>query len=142
MALGTTLRETKLLLHLLSLITKTCPKSKLVLFYVNFAVVLSQLAQLTQLALWPNSNSVPGTLLIICLDSLPPRGHALVTSACDDGNGGGGPALATDAHRDDNKNGDVWGGPAPVLGKETSCGMDMAAEAAADDDEGCHKQEA
>ena len=51
------------------------------------------------------------------------------------GNGGEGPALATDARRDDNKNSDVQGDPtpAPALGKEMSYGTDEAARAAADD---------
>ena len=64
-------------------------------------------------------------------------GGALVTSAKEgargDGNGGEGPALATDARRDDNKNSDVQGEPAPALGKEMSYGTDEAARAAADD---------
>ncbi len=53
------------------------------------------------------------------------------------GNGGEGPALATNARRDDNKNSDVQGdpapAPAPALGKEMSYGMDEMARAAADD---------
>jgi len=57
-----------------------------------------------------------------------------------DGNGGGGPALATDARRNDNGNGGVRGGPAPVL--DTLYRTDMAAGAAADDAECCHKREA
>ena len=50
-----------------------------------------------------------------------------------DGNGGEGPTLATDARRDDNKNSDVQGDPAPALGKEMSYGTDNVARAAADD---------
>ena len=65
------------------------------------------------------------------MDSLPPWGHALATGACGEGNGGGGalvtganegarsdgnsgegPALATDAHPNDNKNSNVQGDPA------------------------------
>jgi hypothetical protein len=46
-----------------------------------------------------------------------------------DGNGGEGPTLATDARRDDNKNSDVQGDPAPAL----AYGMDNVARAAADD---------
>ena len=64
---------------------------------------------------------LPGTLL----DSLPPWGHALATGARDDcnavlvtgargdsngnSNGGGGPALAMDEHRDNKGNGYVQG---------------------------------
>jgi hypothetical protein len=48
--------EDKITLHLPSLITKTHPKSKVVLFYINFALVLSQPARttgsLTQLQWW------------------------------------------------------------------------------------------
>ena len=52
-----------------------------------------------------------------------------------DGNGGVGPALATDAHHNDNKNSDVQGDPvpAPALGKEMLYGTDEAARAATDD---------
>ncbi len=52
-----------------------------------------------------------------------------------DGNGGEGPALATDARRDDNKNSDVQGdaAPAPALGKEMLYGTDEAMRAVADD---------
>jgi len=52
-----------------------------------------------------------------------------------DGNGGKGPALAMDVRRDNNKNSDVQGdpAPAPALGKEMSYGMDEAARAVADD---------
>jgi hypothetical protein len=53
--------------------------------------------------------------------------------AHDEGNGGEGPALATDARRDNNKNSNVQGDPAPALGKEMSYGTDKAARAAADD---------
>ncbi len=66
-------------------------------------------------------------------------GGALVTDANEgarsDGNGGEGPALATDARHDDNKNSNVQGdpAPAPTLGKEMSYGTDEAARAAADD---------
>jgi len=64
-------------------------------------------------------------------------GGGLVTGANKgargDGNGGEGPALATDARRDDNKNSDVQGDPAPALGKEMLYGTDEAARAAADD---------
>ena len=66
-------------------------------------------------------------------------GGALVTGANEgargDGNGGEGPALTTDARRDDNKNSDVQGdaAPAPALGKEMSYGTDEATRAAADD---------
>ena len=55
-----------------------------------------------------------------------------------DGNSKGGPALAADAHRNDNGSGNVWG--APALGKVTSYGMDTAAGAAADNDECCHER--
>jgi len=54
-------------------------------------------------------------------------------------NSRGGPALATDVHRDDNGNGNVWGDLAPYLGKETLYGMDTAAGGAADNVEQCHK---
>ena len=110
---------------------------------------------LTQLAFWPNSNSVPGTqtsLTRTCslLGATPWRlartvgngggDPALVTDARDgargDGNSEGGPALATDAHRDNNGNGDVRGPPA--LGKVTTYGTDTAAGAAANDAEHCH----
>jgi hypothetical protein len=50
-----------------------------------------------------------------------------------DGNGGEFPALAMDAHCDNNNNSDVQGDPAPALGKEMSYGTDEAARAAADD---------
>ena len=51
-----------------------------------------------------------------------------------DGNGGKGPALAMDVRRDNNKNSDVQGdpAPAPTLGKEMSYGMDEVARAVAD----------
>jgi hypothetical protein len=58
--------------------------------------------------------------------------------AHDNGNGMGG-ALATDACHDDKGNGNVRGGPAPVLGKEMSYGMDMAAVAAGDDAKCSHE---
>ena len=38
-----------------------------------------------------------------------------------------------DVCRDNNKNSDVWGDPAPALGKVMSYRMDMAARVAADD---------
>jgi len=66
-------------------------------------------------------------------------GGALVTGANEgargDGIGGEGPALATDTRRDDNKNSDVQGdpAPAPALGKEMSYGTDEAARAVTDD---------
>mgnify|MGYP006193138733 CR=1 FL=1 len=52
-----------------------------------------------------------------------------------DGNSEEGPALATDVRRDDNKNSNVQGdpAPAPALGKEMSYGTDEAARAAADE---------
>ena len=60
-------------------------------------------------------------------------GGALVMGANegahDEGNGGEGPALATDARRDNNKNSNVQGDPAPAL----AYGMDNVARAAADD---------
>ena len=56
----TTLWETTLHLHLLSLITKTCSKSELVL-QSTIILRLSCHNWLTQLAFWPNSNGVPGT---------------------------------------------------------------------------------
>jgi hypothetical protein len=63
-------------------------------------------------------------------------GGALVTGANEgtrgNGNGREGPALATDARRDDNKNSNVQGDPAPALGKEMSYGMDVVARAGAD----------
>ena len=49
--------------------------------------------------------------------------------AHDEGNGGEGPALATDARRDNTKNSNVQGDPAPAL----AYGMDNVARAAADD---------
>ncbi len=55
-----------------------------------------------------------------------------------DGNSERDPALAADARRDDNGSGNVWGPPA--LGKVTSYGTDMAAGAAADNNERCHKR--
>jgi hypothetical protein len=48
-------------------------------------------------------------------------------------------ALATDARRDNKGNVNIWGGPAPVLGKETSFGTDMATGAAAEDAKSCHE---
>jgi hypothetical protein len=64
-------------------------------------------------------------------------GGALVTGANEgahgDGNGREGPALATDARHNDNKNSDVQGDPAPALGKEMTYGMKNAAREAADD---------
>ena len=67
---------------------------------------------------------------------------ALATDARDgtrgDGNSEGGPALATDAHGDDTRNGDVRGPPA--LGKVTSYGTDTAAGAAANDAKRCHER--
>ncbi len=56
-----------------------------------------------------------------------------------DGNGGEGPALVTDARRDDNKISDVQGDPAHALGKEMSYGTDEAARAAAGDAYRFHK---
>jgi hypothetical protein len=61
--------------------------------------------------------------------------HTLATGVHDNDNGGGGPALATDACK-----GNV--GPAPILGKETSYGTDMAVGAVADNAEHCHEREA
>ena len=51
------------------------------------------------------------------------------------GNGGEGPTLATDVRREDNKNSNVQGDPAPVpaLGKEMSYGTDEVVREAADD---------
>ncbi len=57
--------------------------------------------------------------------------------ACGDGNSEGGPALATDARGNNTQNGDVRGPPA--LGKVTSYGTDTAAGAAANDAERCHE---
>jgi hypothetical protein len=53
----------------------------------------------------------------------------------DNDNGGGGPALATEACK-----GNV--GPAPILGKETSYGTDTAVGVGADNAERCHEREA
>jgi len=91
--------------------TKTLPKSKLVL---KFTLILCQSCHnwLTRLALWPNSNGVPGTLLIIHLDLLPPRGHTQAMGARDDGNGGRGPMLASNTHIGAHNNGNGGGGPA------------------------------
>ena len=55
-----------------------------------------------------------------------------------DGNSEGGPALATDASHDDNRNNDVRG--PPPLGTVTSYRMDTAAGAAADNAKRCHKR--
>ncbi len=110
-ALGTTLRETKLLFaFVVPLMTKTLPKSKLVL---KFTLILCQSCRnwLTRLALWPNYNGVPGTLLVIHLDLLPPRGHAQAMGARDDGNGGRGPMLASNMRMGAHNNGNGGGGP-------------------------------
>ena len=67
---------------------------------------------------------------------------ALATDAHDgargDGNSEGGPALAMDARSNDTRNGDVRGPPAQ--GKVTSYGTDTAAGAAANDAECCHER--
>ena len=55
-----------------------------------------------------------------------------------DDNSKGGPALAMNARRNNNGNGNVQGPPA--LGKVTSYGPDTAAGAAEDDAEHCHEQ--
>ena len=97
---------------------------------------MSQLA--TQLALWPNSNGVP--------DCPPPTWtHTLLWAmpwqwARGNGNGRGGPTLATNVLRNDSKNSDGQGGPTPDLRKEVSYGMDTAAGAAADEAQRCHEQ--
>jgi hypothetical protein len=43
-------------------------------------------------------------------------------------------------HRNDNGNGNVRGGPAPTLGKETLYRTETAAGEVADDAQHCHKQ--
>ncbi len=53
------------------------------------------------------------------------------------GNSEGGPALATEAHGDDTRNGNVRGPPA--LGKVMWYGIDTAAGAVANDAERCHE---
>ena len=44
-------------------------------------------------------------------------------------------------HRNDNKNGNVWGDPAPALGKETSYETDATARVKAADAQHSHEQE-
>ncbi len=72
----TTHWETTLLLHLLSLITKTRPKSKLVLQSTLILwLILSQLANTTGFS--AQLQQCSRNTNIIDSDSLPPRGHAL-----------------------------------------------------------------